>query len=68
MIDSVEKKDAGEYICEAGTEKLSFKMHVEGKEKVACLTNNTLPLSNSSGCCYLLVYFEGHLDSYKCEN
>ena len=31
MIDSVEKKDAGEYICEAGTEKLSFKMHVAGK-------------------------------------
>ncbi|XP_030258913.1 obscurin isoform X7 [Sparus aurata] len=29
VIDSVEKKDAGEYICEAGTEKLSFKMHVE---------------------------------------
>lgn len=31
VIDSVEKKDAGEYICEAGTEKLSFKMHVAGK-------------------------------------
>ncbi|KAI3374875.1 hypothetical protein L3Q82_021410 [Scortum barcoo] len=29
VIDSVEKKDAGEYICEAGTEKLAFKMHVE---------------------------------------
>ncbi|KAM8728691.1 obscurin isoform 15-T15 [Acanthopagrus schlegelii] len=29
VIDSVEKKDAGEYICEAGSEKLSFKMHVE---------------------------------------
>ncbi|XP_051260200.1 obscurin isoform X11 [Dicentrarchus labrax] len=28
VIDSVEKKDAGEYICEAGTEKLAFKMHV----------------------------------------
>ncbi|XP_016525196.1 obscurin isoform X18 [Poecilia formosa] len=28
MIDSVEKKDAGEYICEAGTEKLAFKIHV----------------------------------------
>ncbi|KAK9538589.1 hypothetical protein VZT92_003751 [Zoarces viviparus] len=27
-IDSVEKKDAGEYVCEAGTEKLVFKMHV----------------------------------------
>ena len=31
VIDSVEKKDAGEYICEAGTEKLAFKMHVTGK-------------------------------------
>ncbi|XP_054889215.1 obscurin isoform X9 [Poeciliopsis prolifica] len=28
MIDSVERKDAGEYICEAGTEKLTFKIHV----------------------------------------
>uniref|UniRef100_A0A3Q4HD72 Obscurin, cytoskeletal calmodulin and titin-interacting RhoGEF b n=1 Tax=Neolamprologus brichardi TaxID=32507 RepID=A0A3Q4HD72_NEOBR len=26
VIDSVEKKDAGEYICEAGTEKLAFKL------------------------------------------
>ncbi|XP_037642953.1 obscurin isoform X28 [Sebastes umbrosus] len=30
VIDSVEKKDAGEYMCEAGTEKLVFKMQVEG--------------------------------------
>ncbi|XP_069548297.1 obscurin isoform X25 [Brachyistius frenatus] len=29
VIDSMEKKDAGEYICEAGTEKLAFKIHVE---------------------------------------
>ncbi|CAL8345067.1 unnamed protein product [Merluccius merluccius] len=28
VIDSVEKKDAGEYICEAGTEKLVYKLHV----------------------------------------
>ncbi|XP_057712682.1 obscurin [Corythoichthys intestinalis] len=28
VIDSVEKKDAGEYICEAGAEKLIFKIHV----------------------------------------
>ncbi|XP_061549134.1 obscurin isoform X5 [Phycodurus eques] len=27
-IDSVEKKDSGEYICEAGAEKLVFKIHV----------------------------------------
>uniref|UniRef100_A0A667ZCV9 Obscurin, cytoskeletal calmodulin and titin-interacting RhoGEF b n=1 Tax=Myripristis murdjan TaxID=586833 RepID=A0A667ZCV9_9TELE len=31
VIDSVEKKDAGEYICEAGTEKLVFKMQMAGK-------------------------------------
>ncbi|XP_068593691.1 obscurin isoform X3 [Cebidichthys violaceus] len=30
LIDSVEKKDAGEYMCEAGTEKLAFKLQVEG--------------------------------------
>ncbi|XP_076000940.1 obscurin isoform X2 [Genypterus blacodes] len=29
VIDSVEKKDAGEYICEAGTEKLVFKVLIE---------------------------------------
>ncbi|XP_041965151.1 obscurin isoform X14 [Alosa sapidissima] len=28
VLDSVEKKDAGEYICEAGKEKLVFKIHV----------------------------------------
>lgn len=32
VIDSVEKKDAGEYICEAGTERLAFKIQVEGTE------------------------------------
>ncbi|KAM8849475.1 obscurin isoform 11-T11 [Spinachia spinachia] len=31
VIDSVEKKDAGEYVCEAGTEKLAFKIHVAGR-------------------------------------
>uniref|UniRef100_A0AAQ4RL41 Ig-like domain-containing protein n=1 Tax=Gasterosteus aculeatus aculeatus TaxID=481459 RepID=A0AAQ4RL41_GASAC len=30
FIDSVEKKDAGEYVCEAGTEKMAFKIHVAG--------------------------------------
>ncbi|KAM4605629.1 obscurin [Polymixia lowei] len=28
VIDSVEKKDAGEYTCEVGTEKLAFKLQV----------------------------------------
>lgn len=32
VIDSVEKKDAGEYSCEVGIEKLLFKLHVTGKE------------------------------------
>lgn len=31
VIESVEKKDAGEYVCEAGSEKLAFKLRVEGK-------------------------------------
>lgn len=31
VIDSVEKKDAGEYACEAGSEKLGFKLKLAGK-------------------------------------
>lgn len=31
VINSVDKKDAGEYICEAGSEKLPFKIQVLGK-------------------------------------
>ena len=34
VLDSVEKKDAGEFICEAGKEKLVFKIHVAGMENV----------------------------------
>ena len=37
MIESLEKKDAGEYICEAGTEKLAFKIHVAGRKNVCRL-------------------------------
>lgn len=33
VIDSVEKKDAGEYICEVGTEKLAFNINVAGKRE-----------------------------------
>ncbi|KAM8728681.1 obscurin isoform 5-T5 [Acanthopagrus schlegelii] len=40
VIDSVEKKDAGEYICEAGSEKLSFKMHVEEIQSVKSAFSN----------------------------
>lgn len=31
VIDNLEKKDAGEYTCEAGTDKLSFKLQVSGR-------------------------------------
>uniref|UniRef100_A0A672F418 non-specific serine/threonine protein kinase n=1 Tax=Salarias fasciatus TaxID=181472 RepID=A0A672F418_SALFA len=31
VLDSVEKKDAGEYVCEAGTEKLKFRLQLEGE-------------------------------------
>lgn len=37
VIESVEKKDAGEYICEAGTEKVAFNIHVKGKRDVTLL-------------------------------
>lgn len=33
VFDSVDKKDAGEYICEAGTEKLAFKIQVAGRKE-----------------------------------
>ncbi|XP_060900885.1 obscurin isoform X2 [Labrus mixtus] len=39
VIDSVEKKDAGEYICEAGTEKLVFKIQVEESQAKSALSN-----------------------------
>ncbi len=34
VLENVEKKDAGEYICEAGNEKLPFKIRVEGKNNM----------------------------------
>ncbi|XP_065810254.1 obscurin isoform X2 [Labrus bergylta] len=39
VIDSVEKKDAGEYICETGTEKLVFKIQVEESQAKSALSN-----------------------------
>lgn len=33
VIDSVERKDAGEYTCEAGSDKLLFRIHVSGKDE-----------------------------------
>lgn len=32
VIDSIERKDAGEYICESGSEKLAFRIQVAGKD------------------------------------
>lgn len=31
VIDSVDKKDAGEYFCKVGTETLVFKLHLAGR-------------------------------------
>lgn len=31
VIEKMEKKDTGEYTCEAGTEKLLFKLQMTGK-------------------------------------
>ncbi|KAM6920582.1 obscurin [Lycodopsis pacificus] len=57
LIDSVEKKDAGEYVCEAGTEKLAFKMHVaeaqsafSNKESVQKEVKATLSQKASLSC------------------
>lgn len=36
VIESVETKDGGEYMCEVGGDKLFFKIHVEGKANAAC--------------------------------
>ncbi len=35
VVDNVEKKDAGEYTCETGNEKLIFQICVEGKNTMA---------------------------------
>ncbi|XP_052319850.1 obscurin isoform X13 [Oncorhynchus keta] len=35
VIEKVEKKDAGEYTCEVGTEKLAYKIHVTGETQAA---------------------------------
>lgn len=34
VLDSVEKKDSGEYTCEVGNEKLAFRIQVAGMEVV----------------------------------
>ena len=42
VLDSVEKKDAGEFICEAGKDKQVFKIHVAGMKQ---LWSNTVAMS-----------------------
>lgn len=42
VIDSMEKKDAGEYMCEAGTEKLVFRVQVEGNDYQRKIINKSL--------------------------
>lgn len=37
VIDSVDKKDAGEYFCKVGTETLVFKLHLAGRTTVSKL-------------------------------
>uniref|UniRef100_A0A673M1R6 Ig-like domain-containing protein n=1 Tax=Sinocyclocheilus rhinocerous TaxID=307959 RepID=A0A673M1R6_9TELE len=34
VLENVEKKDAGEYTCEVGNEKLAFKIQVTGMETI----------------------------------
>ncbi len=36
VIEKMEKRDAGEYTCEAGTEKLVFKLQMTGKIHFKC--------------------------------
>ncbi|XP_043991312.1 obscurin isoform X6 [Gambusia affinis] len=59
VIESVERKDAGEYICEAGSEKLAFKLYVEetqlksvffNKESVQKEVKATLSQNASLSC------------------
>lgn len=45
VFESVEKKDAGNYICEAGADKLAFKVQVTG----------TMCIRAKAGNFYLLV-------------
>ncbi|XP_031665699.1 obscurin isoform X7 [Oncorhynchus kisutch] len=42
MIEKVEKKDAGEYICEVGAEKLVFKIHVTEAHQAAFTNKDSI--------------------------
>uniref|UniRef100_A0A8B9GRG2 Obscurin, cytoskeletal calmodulin and titin-interacting RhoGEF b n=1 Tax=Astyanax mexicanus TaxID=7994 RepID=A0A8B9GRG2_ASTMX len=47
VLDSVEKKDAGEYTCEAGNEKLTFKILVTVMHRTS--SNTRPPVSEDQG-------------------
>lgn len=63
MIESLEKKDAGEYICEAGTEKLVFNIQVEGRLDVTCQQHSFVSVLHTKISCstkisvYCFCYF-----------
>ncbi|XP_061588383.1 obscurin isoform X12 [Cololabis saira] len=57
VIDNIERKDTGEYVCEAGAEKLAFKLHVEetksaffNKESVQKEVKSTLSQKATLSC------------------
>lgn len=56
VIDSVETKDGGEYVCEAGGDKLLFKIHVEGKRKK--MQHVILHLTHSQCSCVSALFCE----------
>lgn len=40
VVESAEKKDAGEYVCEAGADKLAFKVQVKGMTCMEAITSD----------------------------
>lgn len=50
VIEKMDKKDAGEYTCEAGTEKLVFRLQVAG-EYILILIHSVI---NQNYCCKAL--------------
>uniref|UniRef100_A0A4W4FCR3 Obscurin, cytoskeletal calmodulin and titin-interacting RhoGEF b n=1 Tax=Electrophorus electricus TaxID=8005 RepID=A0A4W4FCR3_ELEEL len=50
VLDSVEKKDAGEYTCEVGNEKMVFKMSVAGKFTVCIEVKVTVSQKATLSC------------------
>lgn len=63
LIESVEKKDAGEYICEAESEKLSFKIQVQGMKEEMLLLFSTL--YKYTGTVMLYCYFSSYFPLFE---